>query len=605
MGHGALWDPIQWKWIYQWQPCAHDGKFVTLDAVSRIEVRLEGETTYVRLWSTGWWNGTGDPPKEVLDALASEEIRVDGDHLHVWMWTGPGDEQLRVGAGGIDADGDGKLNLMTASKPDFVGINASGGNDAIDARSSDARRFTGNGGDGNDAIYGTGRDDGLFGHEGIDVLVGGSGHDTMQGDAGDDQLSGNDGDDHLTGWAGHDPLSAGPGGSDHCDVDQSDPAPMSCEVITEVIVLDPRAAAWRRHHQAGQPSGTISHCEAMRNTSVAAERVGDGEAGGVEADDEPGLDLAEPTGEQRDAADELARREHGEQTAPWHGGADGHEGRGEAGEVEEPAEQLEGDRRGEGAGADPDGGEAPDDRGRLRRHVAGRPAPEPAATRMPHAIGRMRTVGRCSTNAAAATNATVAASGPSTAHVPLGEAAQRPTRPRTASTTGVITPFTNSAHAAPPVSVPARRYSRKEYAVATAPPAGTDAAMAPLANVSATMSPAPIRPPATRSRTRRTPANSPMLASAAAAVAATHGHRTSSSWRTAAARSSRASSMRNASTATTSAGASRRRAVGPSRPPRGSSTCVAIMRSQRDQPRALPHRAVTGPVCRGAGSVSG
>src|SRR5262249_18954246 len=67
------------------------------------------------------------------------------------------------------------------------------------------------GGDGNDTIFGNGRDNRLFGEGGSDVLSGGAGTNTLWGGDGDDQLTGCSGTDYLYGQDGSDLLIAGSG----------------------------------------------------------------------------------------------------------------------------------------------------------------------------------------------------------------------------------------------------------------------------------------------------------------------------------------------------------------------------------------------------------
>ena len=203
-------DPVTNTW-YQWLPCAHNGKFVTLDVVSRIDVQLTGERTYFLFFPTAWWDGKGDAPKQVYSGLAHEEIRAFGPQLRIDVSGGPDDDRLRAGAGGIDIDGDDHLDLLTTLKPVQIRFFGNGGNDVIDGRSSDALTVSASGGEGNDMIYGTARGDDLSGGNGTDVLVGGSGNDRLDGDGDDDRLYGGQGNDELTGWGGHDFLDAGRG----------------------------------------------------------------------------------------------------------------------------------------------------------------------------------------------------------------------------------------------------------------------------------------------------------------------------------------------------------------------------------------------------------
>jgi len=83
------------------------------------------------------------------------------------------------------------------------------------------------GGEGDEHVLGLGGDDQLSGGGGDDVLEGGSGDDTLEGGTGDDALEGGSGDDTLGGGSGDDTLTGG-SGSDRLDGDTGN----------DVLVLD-------------------------------------------------------------------------------------------------------------------------------------------------------------------------------------------------------------------------------------------------------------------------------------------------------------------------------------------------------------------------------
>jgi Ca2+-binding RTX toxin-like protein len=70
--------------------------------------------------------------------------------------------------------------------------------------------INGNGGSGNDLIFGTAEDNTLDGGGGNDCMVGGDGVDVLSGGDGDDVLLGGAGADELNGDAGTDTCYGGP-----------------------------------------------------------------------------------------------------------------------------------------------------------------------------------------------------------------------------------------------------------------------------------------------------------------------------------------------------------------------------------------------------------
>jgi Ca2+-binding RTX toxin-like protein len=83
------------------------------------------------------------------------------------------------------------------------------GNDTIDLSGVTTIKAVVHGGEGNDVIIGTGKDDELFGDAGNDTLKGGNGADMLFGGVGADLLLGEGGKDKLFGEAGKDTLDGG------------------------------------------------------------------------------------------------------------------------------------------------------------------------------------------------------------------------------------------------------------------------------------------------------------------------------------------------------------------------------------------------------------
>lgn len=111
-----------------------------------------------------------------------------------------------------------------------VSVDGGGGNDLITLR-GDVIDYFAEGGDGNDAIFGSAGTDWLQDATGNDTLVGGAGNDYLAGGPGDDLLSGGPGDDVLVGEAGTDTMRGGRG----ADLAQRDAEDADVVGVEEVI----------------------------------------------------------------------------------------------------------------------------------------------------------------------------------------------------------------------------------------------------------------------------------------------------------------------------------------------------------------------------------
>jgi hypothetical protein len=90
-------------------------------------------------------------------------------------------------------------------------IYALGGNDIVHSDRQAASGLLVYGGDGQDSLYGTWRDDVLRGDAGNDYIVGYYGNDRLHGGPGNDQLRGFDNNDVLFGGYGDDNMAGGNG----------------------------------------------------------------------------------------------------------------------------------------------------------------------------------------------------------------------------------------------------------------------------------------------------------------------------------------------------------------------------------------------------------
>ena len=119
------------------------------------------------------------------------------------------------GIGNLIIGGDGDDRLGGTRRDDVMRggdgddrMNGNRGDDVMDGGDGDDRM---NGNRGDDVMDGGAGDDRMHGNRGDDVMDGGAGDDRLHGGHGDDVLSGGDGDDLLRGGAGDDQLAGGRG----------------------------------------------------------------------------------------------------------------------------------------------------------------------------------------------------------------------------------------------------------------------------------------------------------------------------------------------------------------------------------------------------------
>ncbi|MFD4555006.1 calcium-binding protein [Streptomyces sp. NPDC058469] len=182
--------------------CTHPDAGDRTKAVCTVvieEMARDPYTTFVMQLGDG--DDTAAIHHHVADTLGRNEVHLgDGDDT----WTGVGDDAQAVWGD----DGDDTLKVSR-----YVD---GGGDDTIHAEGEQAG---GEGGPGDDVLYGGAGDQGLNGDAGDDTIYGGPGDDQLYGGVGADVLHGNSGDDIIHGDkrdggrfdGGKDKLYGGPG----------------------------------------------------------------------------------------------------------------------------------------------------------------------------------------------------------------------------------------------------------------------------------------------------------------------------------------------------------------------------------------------------------
>ena len=199
------------------------------DDIERIEIHALGGADEIFVDTL-----SGTDIKQVAIDLASLAGVADDAEDQVVVLGTTGKDGINVtSAGGIIsvAGLSAQVTIAHANGSDLLGIDASGGNDTINAATLKANAVqlsfdggSGNdtitggagndvlaGGNDNDKVVGGGGDDRLFGGAGKDVLDGGTGNDTVSGGEGNDVLTGGVGDDVAIGSLGDDTFTGGTG----------------------------------------------------------------------------------------------------------------------------------------------------------------------------------------------------------------------------------------------------------------------------------------------------------------------------------------------------------------------------------------------------------
>ena len=237
IGQVLMWGEPTWNpnW-FTFQPCSHDGKFVTLDTVARIDVStVPGDWQWVHVFDTAYTGNDGFDD-DVASGLAGEQVSVMGaSSLMIGVDHAPGVAAVTAMPGGVDRDGDGKRDLRFFTKPKRLLLLLADVPTGVtfDGSTYDLPGLDVEGGSGPDHLIGSGQADELNGGEGGDVVLGRGGNDVVWGEWGLDQLDGGDGNDEVVGWVDTDPdVVIGGAGTDHCRLGPNDGPPIGCEKIS-------------------------------------------------------------------------------------------------------------------------------------------------------------------------------------------------------------------------------------------------------------------------------------------------------------------------------------------------------------------------------------
>jgi hypothetical protein len=235
-GEAPAWNP---NW-FAFTTCNGGGKFVTLDVVERIDITAaagsttRGDYNWVFVFDQAF-AGSGPEGDAPASGLAHERISVMGPgSLQLSANLGPDQPVVTVRPGGVDRDGDGKLDLTYITKPNHLDLRLGDvpGGVTFDASTFDLPILRVHGGDGWDLITGSDQADRLNGGNGNDIVIGRGGDDVIWGEWGLDQLDGSEGDDEVVGWVDTDPdLVLGGPNNDTCRLGPNDPQPIGCEQI--------------------------------------------------------------------------------------------------------------------------------------------------------------------------------------------------------------------------------------------------------------------------------------------------------------------------------------------------------------------------------------
>lgn len=175
-------------------PC--DG--ATVDNTERIDI--VGGALDDRVTLEGRFEPGRTPEVDGASEIEISFALGNGSEDKVTMNLANGGTHLVFTSAGIDVRNDLDEDITTAGTEILV-VNARGGNDRIDASAYTGTGTNGwlevHGGDGDDRVQGTLRNDRLFGDGGNDVLNGSAGNDRLTGGMGDDILRGDAGFDEF------------------------------------------------------------------------------------------------------------------------------------------------------------------------------------------------------------------------------------------------------------------------------------------------------------------------------------------------------------------------------------------------------------------------
>jgi hypothetical protein len=160
-------------------------------------------------------------PGHPLEASGRSEIEVNlGTLRDIWIMGRATSEVMTIGELGVNLNGDGDVDLIgshLAKITVFANdghdvVRATGGFGAGDRWLPPTRGYlSASGGEGDDLLIGTRRNDHLYGDGGFDELQGRGGRDSFDGGNYSDVILGGDGGDYIVGGSWADVVEAGPG----------------------------------------------------------------------------------------------------------------------------------------------------------------------------------------------------------------------------------------------------------------------------------------------------------------------------------------------------------------------------------------------------------
>jgi Ca2+-binding RTX toxin-like protein len=160
-------------------------------------------------------------PGRTLEASGRSEIEVNlGTLRDIWIMGRATAEVVTIGERGVNLNGDGDVDLIGSHLAE-ISVFANDGDDVVRATGGAGTGdrwlpptwgyLSASGGEGDDLLSGTGRNDHLYGDGGFDELWGRSGRDSLDGGNYSDVIHGGDGVDYIVGGSWADVVDAGPG----------------------------------------------------------------------------------------------------------------------------------------------------------------------------------------------------------------------------------------------------------------------------------------------------------------------------------------------------------------------------------------------------------
>jgi RTX calcium-binding nonapeptide repeat (4 copies) len=160
-------------------------------------------------------------PGRTLEASGRSEIEVNvGTLRDIWIMGRATSEVMTIGELGVNLNGDGDVDLIGSHLAEIT-VFANDGHDVVRGtggagtgerwRPPSRGYLSASGGEGDDLLSATGRNDHLYGDGGFDELRGGSGRDSLDGGNYSDVIFGGDGGDYIIGGSWADVVEAGPG----------------------------------------------------------------------------------------------------------------------------------------------------------------------------------------------------------------------------------------------------------------------------------------------------------------------------------------------------------------------------------------------------------